>query len=566
MRRLLEQGGRYVRNFAWLIRESLRVAPRQWRRIVIATVFSLGSNAAVVGAIYFYVRLLERNTTLDLAGFALVPRESVLLLGGFVAAVLAGLLVNAASNYVARTAALRMNRLYQQEGRREVLQLLRHLPDPRAAGISLLLEGTDLRRFFTEYPRSCGWTMRLIGNASSALALFVGTYGALIWLDPGTTLTVTLMGLAVIAAQYPAHLFAATASNVVDENRGAFAARLSALADTLDRAGSGTARDAVAERIDRFEESPQVVRYEEASENRFRALEVSILSMQTGGALVLVAVLFIIVSDLIAHSGDWAVLAVYATLLRQLLSSATSVFRAVTIFSRFSPHVQAYRSFVVSARRAAVEGAEPLPAPEQVTLAAREIGGAANVLVLEPGERFLLVARRAAGRRLALAVQRAALLARSPGLSDRQDAALADVAPGLPRIRFIAAEPGAATPDAATGGPAPPWLEPALEAALADGVDVLLVGLADFAALDPDSRAQWSSRLATCRLGLVTRSAPPDIDAGTPLIAVDRSNSLVWCRAPQGGLTAETRRAIQKHIDAGARRDRRASILDEEFG
>jgi ABC-type multidrug transport system fused ATPase/permease subunit len=557
LQRVLEQARRYFTNFAWLIRESLRVAPRQWWRIVVATAFSLGSNAAVMGTIYLYVRLLESNHILEFWDIRLVPRESLLLLGGFVAALLVALIVHAISHYIARRASLRIHRLYQVEARRQALHLIRHLPDPRAARLSLLFAGNALRRVYAEYPRSCGWAMRMIGNAAPSMALFVGAYGALLWLDPETTLLLTLMGLAVVAAQYPAHLFAATASNVADENRVIFSNRLSALADAVDRSAAGPAGEAVDEQIERFHDDPQVMRYEDATENRFRSMEVSTLAMQTGGALVFVAVLFIIASDLIAQRGNWAVLVVYATLLRQLLSSTTGVIRAVTVFSRMSPHVNAYRTFVSIARRALEPPGDIEPAPGRLILAGRELEGPAATVSIAPGERFLLLSRGTVGRGLALALQRAAVLGRLPSPSDGTAVESTDGTPGLPRIRVAAANAG----HTSSGQPN---LVPALESAVAEGVDLLLIAAADFAELGPDQEAYWLCRLRNCRIGLVDSAAPADADAGALILMRDRSDTFSWCRVPEGGLTKELRLTIRQLLLAGERASRAVAAVDEE--
>jgi hypothetical protein len=564
--RIREQGNRYLRSFVWLVRESLRVAPRQWRRIVIATGFSLASNAAVVGSIYLYVRLVERNPTLELWGYTLIPRESVLLLGAFVGSVLGGLLVFAVSDYIARTASLRMHRLYQEEATRQTLHLMRHLPDPRAAAASVLLEGVGLRRYYGEYPRSCGWTMRFIGNAIPSLAVFLGAYATLLWLDPGTTLMVTLLGLAVVAAQYPANLFAATASNLVDETRGYYAARLAAVVDAVDRSAGGPAQDALAERIDRLYDDPQVIRYETANEDRYRALEISALSMQTGGALVLAVILFTIAGGIIADSGNWAVLVVYATLLRQLLSSATGVFRAVTMFSRFSPHIQAYRGFVVAASQAAEKTAETVPSPEQLRLAAYDLDGVAGAVTLRRGERFVLVSRGAVGRSLALSLQRAAVLARPSGEKDSYgDYWSHEALAGLPRIRPVAIDPGESANDPGSAAPGDPGLPPVLERALTEGVDMLLISCADFASLGLEPEHDEASRLADCCLGLVCFAIPEGLEPGALVLVTDRAKNLHWCRVPQDGLTDDLSRALQQRLDVTPRRGGQAPTLDDEF-
>jgi ABC-type multidrug transport system fused ATPase/permease subunit len=546
--RLQQQASRYLQSFVWLVRESLRVAPRQWRRIAAATFVSLGSNAAVVATVFIYVRLLERNPTLNVLGLEVIPRESTLILSGFVGMILLGMLIYAGSDYIARAAALRIHRLYQEEATRQTLHLARHLPDPRAPELAELLESGGLRRYYSVYPRSCSWTMRLIGNAFPALVMFLGAFAALLWLDPSSTLLVTLLGLGVVAAQYPANLFAATASSVLDKTRGIFGARLSALADAVDRTPSTREADALTDRIERLYDDPMILRYQDANEDRYRALELSALSMQTGGALVLAIILFIIAAGLISDSGDWAVLAVYATLLRLLLSNITGVFRAVTVFSRFSPHIHAYREFVTAAGRAAAKPDTALAVPDSLMLAASEIEGTATTVPLARGEDFVLVTRSPVGRGLALAFQRAATL----GLREAREPNAGPIE--LPGICTVVVSKSADAADA--------QLREGLENALMEGADVLLVARSDFQTLSPDDRARWAFRLLDRRVGMVQSAPPSQTDPGRLILIQDGSGAFHWLRPADGKLARRLRKLLHKKLRAnGSKR----AAQDEEI-
>lgn len=543
-RRLPHQARRYVHGFSWLLRESLRVAAAEWRRVIVATLLFLGGNAGVLGAIFLYVRLLEQNQVIVLPGFSLQPRESVLLLGVFIGTVLLGLSTIAVSQYVARTAALRMHRRYQEESTRTALRVSGQLPNPCAPEVAALLGATGLRPYYIEYPRSCGWTMRFIANAFPALTLFAVAFVLLLWLDPRVTLLVVLLGVLLVAAQYPSSLFAAHASNVVDQTRVEFLRKLQGLAARIDQSPPDTAPDAtLAEDIDRFYELPIAVRYQDAQQNRFWALELSALTMQTGGAVALAFILFTIIRDLLLDGGDWATLAVYAALLRQLLGTATDVFRAVTVFSRFSPHINAFRQLI-----AAVEGGHPCtppPLPEALPFAAAHLQGGNGSPVLRRGERFHLLTRAEPGRGLALDLQ--AILVQA-------DAGTATAA--VPSIRFGVAgiEAGA---DGAAG---------ALCRALEQSSGILLADLSTFAQLDAATRARVTSCMRNAALGLVSSLPPAQVDAHALVLVRDVQARWYWLRAGEAGLSgADRRRILQRLRHPSGVAKGASSILDAEL-
>jgi|UPI0007321AD7 hypothetical protein len=529
-RRLPRQASRYLRGFSWLLRESLRVAATEWRRIVLATLMFLGGNAALLGAIFLYVRLLEQNQAIALPGVSLHPRESVLLLGVFIATVLVGLATIAVSQYVARTAALRMYQRYQEESTRTALRLTGRLPDACAPEIAALIGEAGLRPYYIEYPRSCGWTMRFIANAFPALMLFAVAFVLLLWLDPWVTSLVVLLGFLLVAAQYPSSLFAAHASNVVDQTRVDFSRKLQGLAARVDQSAPGTAPDAaLAKDIDRFYKLPIAVRYQDAQHNRFWALELSALTMQTGGAVALAFILFTIVRGLLLDGGDWATLAVYAALLRQLLGTATDVFRAVTVFSRFSPHINAYRLLV-----AAVEGRRPCsppPLPEALPFAAAHLHGGNGSPMLRRGERFYLLTRAKPGCGLALDLQAILLQA---------DPTPATASADLPSIRFVASGFEAGADGAAAVA--------TLCSALEQSSGILLADLRGFAQLDARAQARVTGCMRQAALGLVSPLPPEQVEPDALVLVRDVQARWYWLRAGEAGLSGADRRKILQRL------------------
>lgn len=404
--RFLRQAQRYVLTLSWLIRDSVSVAPAQWQRILLATLLNLGSNAAIAAIIYFYVNLLQSDAETTIHGLHIVARESFLLLSLFILGLTAALIAFAASDFIARTSALRLHRNYYAHSRDRVLLLLNRLPDPRNEVAAELVKFKTLRRLITTYTHSAGWSLRFIGNAVPNITILIAGYASLFWLDAETTLVVTLLGLFVVLAQYPVHYKAAAASNTLEALASHFSGKLSALIDYVRRFGGGPGDDLLRAQIDELHRDPRVRRYEDADEQRFRAMEQSALWMQVGGGIILAAMLLTIGSGLLSEQANWAILLVYATFLRRLLVSMTAVFRAVAVFSRFAPGVQTYRSFVVSFDKSASMPERQGGPLREIALKARQIDGPAATLTLHAGHSFSLCAPAGLDRNMAITLQR----------------------------------------------------------------------------------------------------------------------------------------------------------------
>jgi hypothetical protein len=257
---------------------------------------------------------------------------------------------------------------------------------------------------------------------------------------------------------------------------------------------------------------------------------------------------------LISDSGDWAVLAVYATLLRLLLSNITGVFRAVTVFSRFSPHIHAYRDFVTAAGRAAARPDPALAPVNPLTLAAFEVEGTATTVSLARGEDFVLVTRRPVGRGLALAFQRAAARGfREAALPRNPDLV------GLPDICAVSV-----AKDTDVGG-AGAQVGEALENALMECADVLLIARSDFETLGPDDRARWAFRLLDRRVGVVQGTPPSRTQSGRLILIQDAAGALHWLRSTDGKLARRLRKLIGKKLRASGGKGRQPAAQDEEI-
>ncbi len=544
--RLKSQGVRYVQSLSWLISDSVHVAPRIWLRIIIATLLSLGSNAAVVGVIYFYVKLLEQNISLQIFSYEFVARQSVFLLVLFVLAMAITMLVFATSDYVGRSAALLLHRDYEIASLRRNLELTQHLPDPRCPEVSQLIDGLGLSRLVSNYPHSCSWSLRFIATAVPNLVLFVAGYAAILWLDPQTTFIVTVFGILVVAAQYPIHLFAAKSSNVLEETAPYTSAKKRALIERSSRLDCLTTPKSLQTELEGYLQDRRVQRNINADVDRFRAMEMSAWSMQTGGTIVLGAMLLTIGLGLLNESSDWAILVVYLTLLRRLLNSVTTIFRAVTVFSRYSPHVQISRAFVLGASRALASSPGPDFVPEYLTLAAARLGpdpSPSATLQLTAGTAFCLASAGGLKRDVAISLQRA--------IADiRENSAQAP-----PHLFAAAAE--TRTRDAA---------EKALAAADESRAAVVLVDRALFGILEPARKAAWKQRFADRYLGIVYPAAAAPVFGESVLLARDRAGKLYWTPIPEQGLADASVRTIASILAAGVSADAKAALADDDMG
>jgi len=543
LQRLREQGARYLKSLAWLINDSFRVAPRIWFRIFIATLLNLGSNAVVAGAVYTYVNQLQTDAHYDILGLSITARESLPLLVFFIGIMMMAMLTLAASEYVARAAALRLHRQYQEYSLERSLRLLELLPDPRCPQVASIVQTVGVNRLVKTLPHSCSWSLRFIGNGFPSMVVFVAGYAALLWLDVTTTLVVTALGLGVIAAQYPVHLLAARSTNVVEETSPHVNQKLGSLIAFISGFGQGRGQWGLAARLEDYSRDARVIRNADADEDRFRAMELSALSMQTGGGMVLGAMLLTIGSGLLSDSADWAVLLVYLTLLRRLLNSVTAVFRTVTMFSRFSPHVQIYSSFVKGAILAATPVTKASVAPKFLKVAVTGPEGNTKPQRLERGCPFAIFSAFGLDRDLGIAFQRTLFEGQRESTTS------------MPAIRAVTfSESGRAKA-----------AEAALEAAYPSAA-VLLLDRRILAALSEPSRLLWLDRLSDRYVAIVYPTAMEPKYAETLALVRDRADAIHSLTIPAGGLGPEPLKTIDALMRSGEKARAGAAALDEDMG
>jgi hypothetical protein len=497
--------------------------------MLIATAVALGANAAVLGLIFRYVSLVEGNEHLSILGTQIYPRESFLLLVVAVVALLAVSLVLAFSQYLARSSAIVAMVGFEKRCVLRAIGLSRLLPDPRAHRADEILQTKKLFHLVRSDAIHCGFAIKFIGFGIQALLMFLFALGVMFVLDAQTTMVVCGLGLIVVAAQYPSNLFAAASTAIYTSTRTEVQKGLMALLGRASALPRPRKPDALDEDVEAFFEQPAASRHMKAAENRFRAIEVSGLTMRFGGALILGGIILAFGILVLEGRIDWASLLAYLTMLRLALSSITSVFQTVTMVTRLYPDIQEYAEFVASASLAK----KPLPskktdqAREPIEIrAAREANGP-DALMLERGTRCAFMAPLAYGRDVAADFQRA--LGFQTDEADTDRAVVVDLAVVPPRAGDT--DSSADWIDALTS---------ALQRFYEEGTDVILIDRRAADAMQAGAWEDWCERLRDRLLIVVyAQRGRPVADLGEEILFLKDSASagLRWLPVPKGGLS-----------------------------
>ncbi|MGB5832146.1 MAG: hypothetical protein WBG92_09180, partial [Thiohalocapsa sp.] len=287
LERIRLQGARFVRTFHWLLNDSIRSTPHLWRRILVASAISLASNMAVVGIIYIYISLVERGQPISLLGVTAVPSESFSLLALVVSGLIGVSLVFAASQYYARSNAIKAMGAFEKRCTIRTLNLYRLLPNPRAKEADRILKKKKLLHLAKTDATYCGMAVKFLGFGVQALLMLVFALAVMFILDAPTTFLVSGLGLLIIASQYPSTLFAATATAIHTRTRPEMQSRLLALLDYIARQPRHSEDQRLSTKIAGFFDIRAIHLHIEAAENRFRAIEISGLTTRIGSAVIL---------------------------------------------------------------------------------------------------------------------------------------------------------------------------------------------------------------------------------------------------------------------------------------
>jgi len=401
--RIAAQAGRYVRSLGWLLGESYAAEPGIWWRVLLATVLSLVANAVAIAIIYRYVQAIEHDLVIELAGIGVGARESIGLLRGVVLALLLALLVHAASLYIARSSAVRLARLFEQWASMRVLDVSRFLPDPRARQAHQILCSTKLLHVISMDPRNAGMALRFLVNLLPSGLTLAFALPVLFYLDTSTTLIVCGIGVLVISLQYPSNLFAAKATVVWHRTRPIVQREILDLLARLHGEPAYAASEEVRSQVETYYNAVSAKEHMDAYENRLLAMELSALSMQLGGAIVLATLVLLVGRELLVSGADWARLIAYVGVLRLVIANLTNLFKTLTGVSRFYPQIQRLRDFIISAQQAKrpLVPAERAPC-EPLVLRVATSAGDPHLVRLERGKLYALLTSEGYGRELAM--------------------------------------------------------------------------------------------------------------------------------------------------------------------
>lgn len=405
MLRIRVQGRRYARVYSWLIGESIRATPKAWWGMVLATAATLGANASVVGVILGYVWLVENNVPLSIFGMATYPRESFLLLALAVAALISASLVLAISEYFAGANSIRGMVGLQKHCTLRAIELYRHLPDPRALPAGEILKEKPISYLAGGDANQCGLAIFFIGPGIQSLFMLLAAVGVMAFLDPKTTMVVCGLGLIVVAAQYPSNLSAATWATQYTRTRAEVQEGIRSLLDRLSAHPRHYDNEDLSTELRQYFNDPVPRLHFQAAEGRFRAKEISGLTMRFGSALILGGVIMVFGISVLRQQVEWSTLLAYLTLLRIALGSATSVFQTVTSVTRLYPDIQVFSDYVRSASQAEA----PLEGKQSgaliFSLRTMTVDGVEQELQLQPGFRCALMAPESYGREVAISLQ-----------------------------------------------------------------------------------------------------------------------------------------------------------------
>ena len=549
--RIAGQARRYLSVFSWLLADSMRSQPVHWRIIIGATIISLAANVGAVAVIYWYVRLLESNASVEWFGKTFAARGSIEMLIVTVAGLLTLLQLYAVSQYVARSHAIRASRLFEERCSGDALAASCRLPDPRARQAEEILAECQLIHLVTMNARYCGMAVRLLANGVGALLVFMVSLAVLFWLDAFMTSIVVLVGFVIVAAQYPPVKAAAAEGKRWAETRKSVNKSVASLLRGLNAVPRHAAVAGPDSDSGRFLNSAQVQQNLDAWEGRLRAIDRSTLTMQLGGGALLAGLILFVGLSFIRGEPDWAELIVYVTMLRLLLANLTSLFRALTGVSRFYPQIQSYRDFMRSATLTLGNpdmdrGRSP---GSFLTLEAVDHQGRSGSLRLQRGQIYAILAAPGYGRDLLGYLTRAEKASVEPGM--KLPIWTMDLATRPPPAELLEARAALGNDERLDDWLAGQRSQGTAARGLA-GVEASGAGLVLFDRLMIDTLKNgewqaWKDRLATRVLLIVYQDTYPALfDQGEEIVFVPNdSGEFCWIDASESGFSEREWRSLR---------------------
>jgi hypothetical protein len=331
--RVSRQGRNYSNLVAWSLYKGFQGRTTKLAIAVGISLLSLGSQAAAIGAIYWYGKQMENS------GHASVPYLHIEVnlndrpewLWGVVIFSSICFVISAAFMYLGRSQIMNIaEQHYARKLEQLVLQSFR-LPDPRVSLASKLFRDVGLGAL-------CGGCQRgaitAISFAYAATAV-VGGIGAavfLLWNDFWLTLMILAsVGFAALFL-YPLTLRAAKSAKDREKVQAAFKRELVKLAE----------QDSHGEKVESVESAGKLAR---EFLMRRRVMTELIFATQIGITLILAVVIYYMASEALAGRERWVFFIAYIAALRVTLNGIAQPIRAFAGVSRFYPEIVRYYLF-----------------------------------------------------------------------------------------------------------------------------------------------------------------------------------------------------------------------------
>ena len=331
--RVSRQGRNYSNLVAWTLYTGFQGRTTKLAVAIGISLLSLASQAAAIGAIYWYGRQMETS------GHASVPYLHIEMnlndrpewLWGVVIFSSICFVISAAFLYLGRSQIMNIaEQHYAKKLEQLVLESFR-LPDPRVRLASKLLRSVGLGGLCTGCQRGAIIAISFAYAATSV----VGGIGAavfLLWNDVWLTLMVfASVGFAALFL-YPLTLRAAQSAKDREKVQTVFKRELVKLAEQSSR----------GERVTSVKSAGQMAR---EFLMRRRLVTELLFATQIGITFILCVVIYYMASEALAGRERWVFFIAYIAALRMTLSGIAQPIRAFAAVSRFYPQIVRYYLF-----------------------------------------------------------------------------------------------------------------------------------------------------------------------------------------------------------------------------
>lgn len=327
---------RYIDVAHWLLGDAFLRFRRDFIMALALSGASLAIQFAALGIIYFYLRAVEREAPVRIAGWEFEPHSSLPLLLMTAAGVLVLFGGGTFLGYLGRIRALILGRSYEEFCSKRAIVLINSRPTS-----SLELVG---QRVIQGDPRGCGRVARILINAVLPTLFVIVATLILIFLDPFVTLWLGLLVAFAAPFFYWTSVRGARFSQLMERTSARAMQAKRALVSEGAESRPATIDDPELERT--FRRGPLKDNLD-AFVGRRRAVDESGL---VAGVLMVAALVLILAQQggqILLTGKGLSSLAVYLLTLRLQLSNLSKTMRVLTSVNRFYPQIARHRRFVL---------------------------------------------------------------------------------------------------------------------------------------------------------------------------------------------------------------------------